>query len=66
MTDLTEQEVKVTQVALDALITALDGLPAKDEDEIFGAVVEALEEQVLMEGEVIRAVLRIKEKIDGG
>ncbi|KKK59686.1 hypothetical protein LCGC14_3031910 [marine sediment metagenome] len=63
MIDLTEQEIKATKVALDTLVGVLDGSPAKDEDEIFGQVVEAFEEQVMMECEVIQAVLRIREKL---
>ena len=66
MIDLSEKETKVVQVALDALVTALDGLPLKDEDELFGIVVEALGEQVLMEGDVLKTVLRIKDKFDEG
>jgi hypothetical protein len=64
MIDLTEQEIKATKVALDTLVGLLDGLPAKDEDEIFGDVVEAFDEQIMMEGDVIKAVLRIREKLD--
>ncbi len=66
MDHLNKKEIAVTQIALDTLVTALDGLPLKDEDTLFGEVVEALEEQVLMEGDVIKTVLRIKEKVDGG
>lgn len=66
MAALNEKETKVVQVALDTLVTALDGLPSKDEDDLFGEVVEALEEQVLMEGDVIKTVLAIKEKVGGG
>lgn len=66
MARLNEKEIAVTQIALDTLVTALDGLPLKDEDALFGEVVEALEEQVLMEGDVIKTVLAIKEKVDGG
>ncbi len=64
MIDLTEQEIKATKVALDTLVERLDGLPAKSEDEIFGQVVKAFEEQGLIGGEVIEAVLRIREKLD--
>ncbi len=63
MIDLTEQEIKATKVALDILITRLDGLPTEDEDMIFGRVVEAFDEVVMMEGDVIKAVLRIREKL---
>ncbi len=64
MIDLTEQEIKATKVALDTLVEQLDGLPTKPEDEIFGLVVEAFGEQIMIEGEVIQAVLRIREKLD--
>lgn len=63
MIDLTIQEVKATEVALDTLVKLLDGLPIGDEDEIFGLVVEAFDKKIMMEGDVIKAVLRIREKL---
>ncbi len=63
MIDLTEKEIKVTKVALDTLVGMLDGLPAKGEDEIFDLVVEAFEEQIMIEGDVIKAVLTIRKKL---
>ena len=63
MIDLSEQETKVAKIALGTLLIRLKNCGLEGEEELFGEVIEALGEQVMMEEDVTQAVLSISEKL---
>ena len=63
MINLTERETKVAKIALGLLLTRLKNCGLEGEEELFGEVIEALGEQVMMEEDVTQAVLNISEKL---
>ncbi len=64
--EFTRQEEAVVRAALGIVLERLDGLPPKDEDTVFGIVVEALGEQMMLEGDVCQIVVNAREKLRTG
>jgi hypothetical protein len=65
---LTENEAKITSIALNVLLSLLDGLPVGDEDAFFGRVVEELgtQEGLTSEGALCQLAVAAVGKIEGG
>jgi len=65
--ELTPNEAKITGIALDVLLSLLDGLPVGDEDAFFGKVVEEMgtQEGLTSEGTLCQLAVAAAGKVKG-